>query len=75
MGDGACRQVSANPERVRMIIKLDVASEPISGVLEAGCGAVVEFAGWLELMSALERARARTTGSGPPTRPPSPDRT
>lgn len=48
--------MSANPERVRVTVELDVASEPISGALHDGVGSVVEFVGWMELMSVLERA-------------------
>lgn len=52
--------MSAKPHRVQMTVELDVTTEPVSGVLDPGHGAVVEFAGWMELMSAMETACAGT---------------
>lgn len=48
----------AKPDRVRMTVMLDVASDPITGALDAGSGSTIEFAGWLEFMSVLETACA-----------------
>lgn len=42
-----------------MTLALDVTADPISGSLDDGAGTVTEFAGWLELMSAVEGACAR----------------
>ena len=46
-------------ERIRLELELEPRSEddPIAGVLRAGDGVARPFEGWLELTSALERAR------------------
>lgn len=54
-----------------MTIELDSTTvEPIHGRLDDGGGIPVEFAGWLELMSALERACARRARSESRASPP-----
>jgi hypothetical protein len=48
---------------MRITVEVEVASEPIRGSLDDGTGSVIEFAGWLELMSAFETASG--TASAP----------
>ena len=44
--------------------ELESATEPIRGHLDDGRGAPIEFAGWLELMAALDAARGRAAVPG-----------
>ncbi len=48
-----------------MTVELEPDAEPIAGSLDDGRGAPIEFAGWLELMSAFETARSRATTRAP----------
>lgn len=54
------------PQRVRLTLRLDVATEPISGLLEDDCGHARDFAGLLELVSALDSARSAVAPSPHP---------
>jgi hypothetical protein len=45
------------PQSVRLTLRLDVATEPISGLLEDDRGHAYDFTGLLELVSALDIAR------------------
>jgi hypothetical protein len=47
-----------------MTVELDSALDPLHGCLDDGRGAPIEFAGWLELMSALDTARERAAADG-----------
>jgi hypothetical protein len=42
-----------------MTVELESAEDPLQGSLDDGRGPPIEFAGWLELMSALDKARER----------------
>lgn len=42
----------------RLVIELDLETEPIAGRLASPATGARRFAGWLELMAALEQARA-----------------
>lgn len=44
--------------RVRIELALEVGADPIRGVISSSRGSTASFAGWLELVVALERARA-----------------
>ncbi len=48
-----------DPRRVHLDVALDLDGEAIRGSVGDGVAAPVEFAGWLELMSAFEIARAK----------------
>ncbi len=48
-----------------MTVEVEPDVEPIAGSLDDGRGAPIEFAGWLELMSAFETARARAATGAP----------
>jgi hypothetical protein len=51
-------------------VAVEQASEPIHGMLDDGIGTTIEFTGWLELMSAVDTARARAPGhESKPDRP------
>ncbi len=47
-----------------MRMAVEVAADPIRGSIDDGAGTVVGFAGWLELMSAVESACARAAAEG-----------
>ena len=48
-----------NPgDPARLVIELDLEAEPIAGRLASPAAGARRFAGWLELMAALEHARA-----------------
>jgi hypothetical protein len=49
----------------RVVIELDLAADPIAGRIISPAGASRRFAGWLELMAALERARAAELNVNP----------
>ena len=51
--------MSTDAHTLRLTVDLDIASEPIRGSVDDGTGSVIDFAGWLELMSAFERAAAK----------------
>jgi len=51
--------VAAEQQPVRMTVELESAEDPLQGSLDDGRGPPIEFAGWLELMSALDKARER----------------
>ncbi len=44
--------------RIRLLLELDLTSEPIEGEVQGAGGAIHPFVGWLQLASALERAAA-----------------
>jgi hypothetical protein len=50
-------------ESLRFRLELERESDAIAGRLSAEQGNTIVFTGWLELISALEEARARATGS------------
>lgn len=63
--------MAGDAQTVSMTVEVDVATDPISGSLRDGSGPPIAFAGWLELMSAIDTACARATASG--DRRPAPD--
>ena len=54
--------------RLRLVLELEGAGDPIAGRLRRGRGRAVPFTGWLELITAVEAARADAPGP-PPDRP------
>jgi hypothetical protein len=46
-----------NGELVPVQLELDPLSDPISGRMHAGNGETTAFAGWMQLLAALEKAR------------------
>jgi hypothetical protein len=50
--------------RVQISVELDRGDGPISGIVHAGDDDSTEFAGWLELISLLERLRAEPPTTG-----------
>lgn len=54
-----------DPRWLHMTVEADLASDPISGRLIAG-STTVSFAGWLELMSAVENACAAASSHTSP---------
>jgi hypothetical protein len=46
-----------NGELVPVQLELDPSSDPISGRMHAGNGETTAFAGWMQLLAALEKAR------------------
>jgi hypothetical protein len=56
---GSIRGVAPDAQTLRLTVDLEIASEPIRGSVDDGTGSVIDFAGWLELMSAFERATAK----------------
>jgi hypothetical protein len=52
---------NGNPASARIVITLDLEAEPIHGFVDDGSAAWIEFTGWLELMSAITKLRARAT--------------
>jgi hypothetical protein len=62
LGDPAAREpAGGQPGRERLELELERGSDPISGELTDGGGLRWHFAGWLQLMSILERAKAPET--------------
>jgi hypothetical protein len=60
---------------LRLSLEIDAEHDPISGRLQpADGGAVHEFAGWIEFVQALERARSDVAldGGGPDDQPHGP---
>jgi hypothetical protein len=49
----------------RLVIELDLTAEPIGGWLTSPAAGARPFAGWLDLMAALERARAAELHANP----------
>ena len=58
----------AEDTRVHLDVALVVGAEPIRGTIADAAGPVVEFEGWLELMSAFDTVCARATGASRPDR-------
>jgi hypothetical protein len=52
-------------EPLRLQIELQPASDPIEGHLAGEHGETVSFIGWLELIAAIEQARAARPGRTP----------
>jgi hypothetical protein len=52
-------------EPLRLHIELQPASDPIEGHLAGEHGETVSFTGWLELIAAIEHARAVTSDRTP----------
>ncbi|HVF79494.1 MAG TPA: hypothetical protein VNA28_14455 [Solirubrobacteraceae bacterium] len=52
----------ADTELLQLQVAVDRDSEPIHGTLDDGAG-IIEFTGWLELMSAFDTARDRSQAS------------
>jgi hypothetical protein len=48
------------PATIRLVIELDPAAEPISGMLTRDDGQITAFQGWLALTEALEASRHAT---------------
>ncbi|MDX6691471.1 MAG: hypothetical protein QOG15_2928 [Solirubrobacteraceae bacterium] len=55
MADGTC---------IHLEVALECGENTIRGVVDDRGGAVVEFSGWLELMSAFDTVCARATANG-----------
>lgn len=55
----------ADAARLHLAISLELDDDTIRGTVHDGVGPVVEFTGWLELMSAFDTARARAGGGEP----------
>jgi hypothetical protein len=53
---------NGSPATARIVITLDVETEPIHGFADDGSFPLIEFTGWLELMSAITKLRVRATG-------------
>lgn len=53
-------------ERVHLDVALELGGDPIRGTVADGTYDAVEFSGWLELMSAVERVRARAVAVSHP---------
>lgn len=53
----------SDPATDRLWIEIDLAAEPISGVIHNGSASVRPFEGWLELVALLETERH--PGHGP----------
>jgi hypothetical protein len=49
----------------RLVIELDLTAQPIGGWLTSPAGGARPFLGWLDLMAALERARAAELQANP----------
>ena len=47
-----------DPEAVEVTVKIDLEREPITGCVIGADGHDQAFAGWLDLMDVLDRARA-----------------
>jgi hypothetical protein len=54
-------QRSGDPAIASVVITLDLEAEPIHGFVDDGSAASIEFTGWLDLMSAITKLRARAT--------------
>jgi hypothetical protein len=50
-----------SPAAARIVITLDLEAEPIHGFVDDGGFPLIEFTGWLELMSAITKLRAQAT--------------
>jgi hypothetical protein len=60
----------------RLVIELDLAAQPIGGWLTSPAAGARPFVGWLDLMAALEHARAAELQANPTdanTQPTPPD--
>jgi hypothetical protein len=55
----ACVQRKGNPASASIVLTVDVEGEPIHGFVDDGGAASIEFTGWLELMSVVEKLRVR----------------
>ena len=56
------------PDPIRLQLELQRDGDPIEGRLRSGHGKPVPFIGWLELIAALEMARAEKGRVGGPPR-------
>jgi len=64
--------VSDSPQRVQLSLEIDLAADPITGVLRHEHGADRPFAGWMALVRALELALDIERGeTDPPVAPAS----
>jgi hypothetical protein len=52
----------ADDARVHLDVELERGGDQIRGTVDDGTGRVLEFSGWLELMSAFDTAFARAGG-------------
>ena len=48
----------------RLHLAIDLGSEPISGSVQAHGREPVHFVGWIDLVAAIEQARAAVAGDG-----------
>jgi len=57
------------PAQIHLHVDIERDQEPITGTITDAAGAALEFAGWMELMSAFDTARdrARDTPRDPPS--------
>jgi hypothetical protein len=58
----AARITRMPPTTIRVVIELDPAAEPISGMLTQDDGQTMAFHGWLALTEALEASRHAAPG-------------
>jgi hypothetical protein len=56
-------QPNGNPASACIVITLDPEAEPIHGYVDDGSAALIEFTGWLDLMSVITQLRLRATDS------------
>lgn len=49
-------------QTVHLDVALALGGDTIRGTVDDGVGPIVEFTGWLDLMSAFDTTRARATG-------------
>jgi hypothetical protein len=59
----------SEPAPDRVLIEIDPAAEPISGVIRHGASPARAFSGWLELVALLDSERRPAAGPSPPEDP------